>query len=159
MADFYIAVNMADICRVFHCLLFLLNIQEFKHSLRCRCRGLQHICHLGDLLDRLCEVSDILEKRLHITYFDLALDHHESAQQSNHHISQVTHKLHDRHHHTGEKLRAPCRAVQLFIGLLKFADHGLFLVKCLYNIMSAINLLHLSVYFTQILLLCLEIFL
>ena len=35
MADFHIAVNMAYICGIFHSLHFLLNIQKFKHPLRC----------------------------------------------------------------------------------------------------------------------------
>ena len=35
VADFHIAVNMAYICRVFHNLLFLRNIQKFKDPLGC----------------------------------------------------------------------------------------------------------------------------
>ena len=48
--------------RIFRLLYFLFLIKKFKDSLRSCCGRLQKVCYLRDLLDRLCKVTDVLEK-------------------------------------------------------------------------------------------------
>ena len=90
--------------RMFHRLFFFLFFQEFKDTLgSCGC-GLHHVSNLCDLLYRLGKVSDVLEERLNITDFNSSFDSHKATEKSYHYVSDITYKLHDRHHHAGEKL-------------------------------------------------------
>ena len=62
MFKLYISFQAFNRIRIFRLLYFLFLIKEFKDSLRSCCRRLQKVCNLRDLLDRLCKVTDILEK-------------------------------------------------------------------------------------------------
>ena len=65
----YISVKSFYRNRVFNRLIFFLFFEEFKHPLRWCRRKLKHVCHLSNLLDRLCKVSHILNKWLDISDF------------------------------------------------------------------------------------------
>ena len=60
----------------------------------------EEVGNLCDLLDWLCKVTDILEEGLDITNFDGTFDNKNATKKCNHHISEVSYKLHDRHHHS-----------------------------------------------------------
>ena len=86
--------------RVLRCLLFLRLLQKLKHTLRSCRRGLKKVYHLSDLLDRLSKVPDVLEEGLNISNLNASFNGKDPSQESHHYISQVSHKLHNRHHHS-----------------------------------------------------------
>ena len=159
MFKLHVSFQIPDIRRIFHSLILLRLFQELKHSLRSGRGRLKQVRHLGDLLDRLGKITDILEKGLYISDFDGSPDGEYSAQQSNHHIPQISHKLHDRHHHSGEKLRFPGGFVKFPVVFLKFRHHVLFLIENFHHIVAAVVFFDLTVDFSQIALLVAEIFL
>ena len=159
MIKFHIAPQRVHI-HIGDSLHFLFRLfQELKYTFGSRRRGLQHIGHLGDLLDGLGKVADILEERLDLAHFNDLTDGKKAAQESHHYISNISHKLHDRHHHTGKALGFPGRFIKLPVGLLEFCHHILFFVKYFHHIVAAVDLFHLPIDFSQICLLRLEIFL
>ena len=93
------------------CLYFFLFFQKFKYPFRRRCCGLQKVCHLCGLLDRRCEISHVLDERLDISHLNGFLDSQISTQDHHAHIAQISYKLHDRHHHSGQELGLPGRAI------------------------------------------------
>ena len=60
-----LAVNAGGVCPAggVSVLFFFRLIQKFKHALRSRRHTLQHVADLGQLLDGLGEVLDVLDKR------------------------------------------------------------------------------------------------
>ena len=67
--------------------------------------------HLCGLLDRRCEISHVLDKRLDISHLNGFLDSQISTQDHHAHIAKISYKLHDRHHHSGQELGLPGRAI------------------------------------------------
>lgn len=84
--------------RVGGLVLFLLG-QELKDTLGGRGHALEHVGHLGQLLDGLGEVLYILDEGLDITDGDDARRREDTAHDGHRHIAQVAHKVHDGHHH------------------------------------------------------------
>ncbi len=74
------------------------------------------------------------------------------------HISQISHKLHDRLHHSGKELGFPCGLVKDSVGVIEFIDHVLFFIKGLYDIMSAVYSSTCPLTFAQVFLLCRKYF-
>ena len=159
MARFHISLNLPDVHRMLCYLIFFFLIQKFKHTLCSSGRRLEKVRNLSNLLDRLGKVSDILEKRLYITHCNFSFNHHNTAKKGDHNIAQISHKLHNRHHHAREKLRTPCRSIKFFIGCFKFFYYVFLFVKGFYHILPTVDFLNLTVHFPQIFLLRLEIFL
>jgi len=60
--------------RILYYLLLFFLFKKFKYSLSGCCHLLHHICDLGNLLNRLCEVLHVLYKCLDITYLDSSSD-------------------------------------------------------------------------------------
>jgi len=87
MLKLYISFQSLNGIRVLRLKLFLRLLQKFKYSFRSCRRGLQKVCNLGDLLDRLCKVTDILEEGLDISNLDSSLDGKNSSEKCHHHIS------------------------------------------------------------------------
>ena len=159
MLKLYISFQSLNRIRILRLKFFLRLLQEFKYTLG-GCRGrLQKVCNLCDLLDRLCKVTDVLEKGLNISNLNGSPDGKNASKKCHHHIAKVSYKLHDWHHHSGKELGFPCRLIKLLIITLKFFEHVLFFIEHSYYIMTTEVLLYLAVYFSKILLLCLEIFL
>ena len=159
MLKLYISFQSLNGIRILRLNFFLRLLQELKYTLG-GCRGrLQKVCNLCDLLDRLCKVTDVLEKGLNISNLNGSPDGKNASKKCHHHIAKVSYKLHDRHHHSGKELGFPCRLIKLLIITLKFFEHVLFFIEHSYYIMTTEVLLYLAVYFSKILLLCLEIFL
>ena len=159
MLKLYISFQSLNRIRILRLKFFLRLLKKFKYPLR-SCRGrLQKVCNLCDLLDRLCKVTDVLEKGLNISNLNGSPDGKNASKKCHHHIAKVSYKLHDRHHHSGKELGFPCRLIKLLIITLKFFEHVLFFIEHSYYIMTTEVLLYLAVYFSKILLLCLEIFL
>ena len=104
MLKLYISFQSLNGIRVLRLKFFLRLLKKFKYPLRSCRRGLQKVCNLGDLLDRLCKVTDILEEGLDISNLDSSFDGKNPSEKCHHHISQISHKLHDRHHHSGKEL-------------------------------------------------------
>ena len=104
MLKLYISFQSLNGIRVLRLKLFLRLLKKFKYPLRSCRRGLQKVCNLGDLLDRLCKVADILEEGLDISNLYSSFDGKNPSEKCHHHISQISHKLHDRHHHSGKEL-------------------------------------------------------
>ena len=104
MLKLYISFQSLNGIRVLRLKLFLRLLKKFKYPLRSCRRGLQKVCNLGDLLDRLCKVTDILEEGLDISNLDSSFDGKNPSEKCHHHISQISHKLHDRHHHPRKEL-------------------------------------------------------
>ena len=100
MLKLYISFQSLNGIRVLRLKFFLRLLKKFKYPLRSCRRGLQKVCNLGDLLDRLCKVTDILEEGLDITNFNGTFDNKDTTKKCDHHISKVSYKLHDRHHHS-----------------------------------------------------------
>ena len=159
MIKAYISFQIFYRYRMLHSLIFLFFLQEFKHSLGRRRRHLQHVRNLCDLLDRLCKTFHILNKRLNISYFNCLSDRQKSSQNRNHHISEISDKLHDRHHHPGKKLRTPCGIIKPVIGCIKLTNHIFLFIEGFDDIMSTVDFFHLPIHISQIFLLSAEIFL
>ena len=104
MLKLYISFQSLNGIRVLRLKFFLRLLKKFKYPLRSCRRGLQKVCNLGDLLDRLCKVTDILEEGLDISNLDSSFDGKKPSEKCHHHISQISHKLHNRHHHSGKEL-------------------------------------------------------
>ena len=100
MFEFYISLQSFYRYRVRHCLVFFLFIKELKDSLGRRRGELKHIGHLRHLLNRLREITHVLDKRLNISDFNRVSDCQEPSEDGNSHISQISDELHDRHHHS-----------------------------------------------------------
>ena len=64
MLKAYLTLRILQSHRIFHGLFLFFFLQELKDTLGSRRRGLEHICHLGDLLNRLGKALDILDKGL-----------------------------------------------------------------------------------------------
>ena len=156
---FHIAAKIGDIHRMLSCLIFFSLLQKLEDTFTSRRCRLKHVGHLSNLLDRLCKIADILEKGLNIAHFNGFFDHHKTTQNGHHHITQITDKLHHRHHGTRQKLGFPCGAVQFLIDFFEIRNHIFFLIKHAYHMVTAVNLFNLSVDLPQILLLSPEIFL
>ena len=62
MVELHISLQPLDAHRMLGNLRFFLLIEKLKHTLRGSRRGLQHVRHLRELLDRLREIADILEE-------------------------------------------------------------------------------------------------
>ena len=135
---------------------FLRLVQKLKHALGGRGCLLQHIGDIGDLLDGLREAAHILDKRLNVAHGDGAVQRKEAAQNTDAHIAQVADKVHQRHHHAGEKLAFPGRVIQVIVDFVERLDAFFFTVEGRYHQMTAIHLLHVSVGVAQISLLLLE---
>ena len=103
--------------------------------------GLEHICHLRHLLDGWVKFLTYWIKGLDIPYFYGISDCPGILPVWHCHISQITHKLHDRHHHTGKELGFPCGVVKFSIDLVKLSDHVLFLIKCFDYAVPAVDFL------------------
>ena len=159
MLKAYLTLRILQSHRICHGLFLFFFLQELKNTLGSRRRGLKHICHLGNLLNRLGKALDILDKGLNLTDFNGTADDLPAAHQSHHHITDIAHELHDGHHHTGEKLGFPGGLVKLFVGLPEGLCHGLLFVEDSDDVMAAIDLLHLTVNVSEKFLLLLEIFL
>ena len=87
MLKLYISFQSLNGIRILRLKLFLRLLQKFKYSLRSCRRGLQKICNLCDLLDRLCKITDILEEGLDISNLDSSLDGKNPSEKCHHHIS------------------------------------------------------------------------
>ena len=159
MIKLYISLQPFCRYRIGNCLFLFFLFQELKYPFRRRCRGLKHIGDLRHLLNGLGKVSDILDKGLDIADFDCIPDCQISAQYGHRHISQVAHKLHNRHHHSGKELRFPCGIIQLLVCPVEFSDYVFFFIKRFYNAVAAVDFFYLSVYISKVFLLSPEIFL
>ena len=159
MLEAHRTLGCLNIHFTYRLLLLFLFLQELKHTLRSCRGGLEHVRHLGNLLNRLRKISDILEKGLDISYFNRSPNRHITAQNCHHHITDVSDKLHHRHHNSREELGLPARFVEMIVRFLKDPDYVLLFIKYLHYIVAAVDFFYLPIHFTQISLLILEIFL
>ena len=84
---------------------------------------------------------------------DGSVQRQKSAQNANAHIAQVSGKVHQRHHHAGQKLTFPCRAVQPFVQFVKGSQAVFFAVEGRDNHVAAVHLFHMAVHMSQVCLL------
>ena len=100
MFKFYISPKPFYGYRIRNRLVLFLFVKELKHSLGRRRGKLQHVRHLSHLLDGLGEIPYILDKGLDISnLYDIA-NRKEASKDRHADISQISDKLHHRHHHT-----------------------------------------------------------
>ena len=83
----------------FGIVLFLL-LEEFEYSFSSCYHRLQLVGYLSHLLQRLGEVSDVLDERLDIADIYRSSDRKHSTRYRYCYISEVSYKLHYRHHHS-----------------------------------------------------------
>ena len=157
MVKFHISVQAFHGHRIRHGLVLFLFIQELEDALGRSRRELKHIGDLGHLLDRLGEVAHILDKGLDVPHLDGLPDRQESAKDRHAYVSEVSDKLHDRHHHAREKLGFPCRVIEFVIRLVEFPDHVFLFIESFDDVVAAVYLFHLPVYVAEIRLLPAEI--
>ena len=132
-------------------------IQKFENSFRGRRGGLEQVCHVGHLGNRLVKGADILDKGLDISDGDASVQRQVSAQNADRHIRQISDEVCQRHHQTRKKLGFPRGFIELFVVLVKHLLRGFLPVKGFDNRMSRIHFFHMTVDFAQILLLSLEV--
>ena len=135
---------------------FLFFLQKGKDPLcRCRCH-LQNVGNVGNLVDWLGKLANILGERLNITDGDGAVEGQKSAQHADAHIAQIADKVHQRLHGAGDELALPCRMVKVVVELFKFLDAVLLPVEGGDDEVAAVHLLHMTVDVSQIFLLFTE---
>ncbi len=159
MVELDISANVCNGCRMLGGLLLLFLLEKFKDALGCRRHRLQHIGHLCELGNRLCEIADILDKRLNVADGNHTRDRQHRAGDSNADITKIADKVHHRLHQSGQKLGFPRRFIQFFVGIAEHVAHAPLLVKRAHDAVSGKCLLNLTVDLAEKFLLRAEVFL
>ncbi len=71
--------------------------------------------HATQLRQRLGELLRVLDEGLHVAEADLPAGHHETAENGDADVGEVSDEHHARHDHAGEELRLEAGLVQLFV--------------------------------------------
>ena len=111
VAEFHVALHVAParMVRAEQGLLagFVLHLRllkEAEHAFGGRRATLQVLEGLGELRQRLGEQADVHHERHDHAELDLAVECERRAHHAHHHVAEVTHEVHERHHQAGEEL-------------------------------------------------------
>ena len=132
---------------------FLCLVEEREDAFCRRGHRLQHVRYLRQLRDRLRKALDILDIGYDITDRDRSLRREHCARYGDGNVSEVRHKVHHRHHETGQKLTLPAGGVELFVDDPEVLKLLLFTVEGFDDVVTREGLFDLTVDLSERLLL------
>ena len=112
---------------------------------------------VGNLDDGLRELLGVLDKRLHVTNGDVALYHHDTANNSHKDVTNIANKAHQRHYNAGDKLRSPSCIIEPVIALVEFVNSIFFVSEGFHDLVARVHFLDMPVEFSQRTLLLAEV--
>ncbi|MNZ66863.1 hypothetical protein D3C78_850960 [compost metagenome] len=128
---------------------FLFFIQKFKYPFCGSNSGLNNISNISCLCNRLGELTRILNKGLNIPDINHFLSNKDPADYTDHYITQVTNKHHERHNHTGHELGTPARVVKLIVNFIEILKGLRFTTECFNNPVTCIHFFYMTIQLTE----------
>src|SRR5699024_2895140 len=114
---------------------------------------LNNISNIGNLVNRLIELSSIRNKCLDITNRNYSLNDKKPPDNADSYISQISNKHHDWHNNPRYELSTTAGIIQLFVYIVEFIKCIFFLAVSLHDLMPFIHFFHMTVQITKCILL------
>src|SRR5699024_7056744 len=124
-----------------------------KNTFRCRNRLLNNISNIGNLVNRLIELSSIRNKCLNITNRNDSLNDKKPSANADSYICQISNKHQDWHINSRYELSTTAGIIQLFVNMVEFLKGIFFLAVSLHSLMPFIHFFHMTSQITECVLL------
>src|SRR5699024_3718921 len=134
-------------CRCLRNFLFFIN--SLKNTFRCRNRLLNNISNIGNLGNRLIELSSIRNKCLNITNRNDSLNDKKPSDNADSYICQISNKHHDWHINPRYELSTTADIIQLFVNIGELLKCRSCLAVSLHSLMPFIPFFHTTIQITE----------